>query len=96
MSLLEAMSCGKPIIATDAGFASHILADGKNVLLVPPRDAPALAQATIRLLDSPDLRRELGDAARETALSAFDASAHTSRMERIYGLAVARRTAPRP
>src|SRR6185503_2266450 len=49
-SLLDAMACARPIVATEAGGIPEIVEDGVNGLLVPPRDAPALAAAIVRAL----------------------------------------------
>lgn len=48
--ILEAMSLGRPVIATDAGGPKEIVEKGKTGLLVPPSDPPALAAAICRLL----------------------------------------------
>src|SRR6185437_10351619 len=61
-SLLDAMACARPIVATRAGGIPEIVEDGINGLLVPPRDAHALADAILRALRDPELRRRLGDA----------------------------------
>ena len=60
-SLLDAMAASRPIVATKAGGIPEIVADGVNGLLVPPRDARALADAIVRVLGDPEMRR-LGDA----------------------------------
>src|SRR6185436_3220632 len=49
-SLLDAMACGRPIVATRAGGIPEIVEDGVNGTLVPPRDAAALAAAIVRAL----------------------------------------------
>ena len=58
--LIEAASCGCPIVATDAPGCREIVRDGENGLLVPARDAAALAAAIRRLLDDPGLRSRMG------------------------------------
>jgi glycosyltransferase involved in cell wall biosynthesis len=68
-SMLEAMSCGKAIVATDVGGVREAL-EG-NGALVPPGDADALAREVRRMLDDPALRAEMGDRARATILSKF-------------------------
>jgi len=60
--LLEAMSFGLPIVATRAGSIPELVKDGVNGLLVPPADPTALAEAIERLLDSPVLRKQYGQA----------------------------------
>ena len=49
-SLLDAMACGRPIVATRAGGIPEVVEDGETGLLVPPRDHAAMAQAIVRLL----------------------------------------------
>lgn len=50
----------KPVVATAVGGLPEIVDDGRTGLLVPPRDERALADAIVRLLKDPELRRELG------------------------------------
>jgi L-malate glycosyltransferase len=61
-SLLDAMACGKPIVATTAGGMPEVVADRETGLLVPPRDDEALAAAIIQLLDDEGRRRAMGAA----------------------------------
>src|SRR5450631_2803866 len=61
-SLLDAMACARPIVATRAGGIPEIIEDDVNGLLVPPRDHTALAQAIVRALKDADLRRTMGAA----------------------------------
>ena len=60
-SLLDAMACGKPIVATTAGGMPEVVKDGKTGILVPPRDHEAMADAIIRLLTDEAARQEMGD-----------------------------------
>ncbi len=62
---LEAMAFGLPTIATTAGGASEIVSDGETGLLCPPDDAESIADAIRTLRDEPNLRRRMGDSARE-------------------------------
>jgi len=61
-SLLDAMAASRAIVATTAGGIPEIVEDGVNGLLVPPRDAHALAEAIVRALASAELRRRMGAA----------------------------------
>ena len=61
-SLLDAMACGKPVVATEAGGIPEVIEDGLTGLLVPTRDPESMAAAIIRLLNDPDLRRQMGAA----------------------------------
>ena len=58
--LLEGMASGKPIIASDIDGYRCVVANGREGLLVRPKDDEELADALLRLLRNPDLRREMG------------------------------------
>ncbi len=58
LALLEALTLGLPVVATQAGGAAEVLSHGRNGLLAPMRDASALAHALDRLLGYPPLREE--------------------------------------
>jgi L-malate glycosyltransferase len=62
-SLLDAMACGKPVVATTAGGMPEVVVDGRTGPLVPPRDHAAMADAIVRLLTDPALRGEMAAAA---------------------------------
>ena len=67
MALFEALASGVPVIATRACGAAELLTDGRDSLLVPPGDEDALAETILRLYESDDLRRGLGEAGATTA-----------------------------
>jgi glycosyltransferase involved in cell wall biosynthesis len=58
--LLDAMACGRPVVATDVGSFSEVVQQAETGLLVAPRNAGSLAEAIIRLLEQPELRTEYG------------------------------------
>jgi glycosyltransferase involved in cell wall biosynthesis len=70
-SLLEAMAAGLPIVTTDVPGCRAAVSDGDNGLLVPARDAEALARALERLIGDGKLRRQLGAAGRRRAEARF-------------------------
>ncbi len=70
--LIEAAACGLPLITTDVTGCREVVTHEIDGLLVPVRDAKALAQAIARLQDDPALAERLGEAAREKALAQFD------------------------
>lgn len=70
-ALLEAASCGRPLVATDAPGCREICRDQVTGLLVPIGDAKALAQALAVLAKDQDLRLRLGRAAREVVEQEF-------------------------
>ena len=70
--LIEAAACALPLVTTDVPGCREVVSDGVDGLLVPVRDAAALARAIARLQDDPALARRLGVAARIKALALFD------------------------
>ena len=70
--IVEAMACGRALIASQAGGAAEILELGKNALGHPSGDAAALADRIAELASNPGLRAQLGKAGRATAESRFD------------------------
>ena len=64
-AILEAMTAGRPVVATDVGGNPEAVADGVNGLIVPPRDPEALGAAIGRLLEDEALRAAMGRAGRE-------------------------------
>jgi glycosyltransferase involved in cell wall biosynthesis len=57
--VIEAMACGTPVVCTDIGGVRDFAFDQKTALLVPPRDASALAGAIRRMMDDRELRERL-------------------------------------
>ena len=84
MAVLEAMAAGKAVVASSVGGLPELIRDGENGLLVPPRDAAALAQALARLLDDAGLRSRLGAAARGTVETQYSTQAVCGRLAAIY------------
>jgi glycosyltransferase involved in cell wall biosynthesis len=72
-AVLEAMSCGLPIVATDIAGNREVMGDDGSVgRLVPPESPEGLAEAVVGLARSSVLRLEMGAAARATVLGRFD------------------------
>jgi glycosyltransferase involved in cell wall biosynthesis len=67
MVVIEAMALGKAVIASAEGGPTEVITPTVNGLLSPYGNAHELAQAIIRLLDDPDLRQAMGEAARRRA-----------------------------
>jgi glycosyltransferase involved in cell wall biosynthesis len=80
---LEAMACGKPVIASAVGGLTDIVDHEVTGLLVPPADVEALRQAMQRLLDDEELRDYMGNCGRQR-VDDFSASAVVPRYERVY------------
>lgn len=73
LSLLEALQAGRPVVASACDGIPEDVTDGADALLVPPGDAPALANALERVLGDPSLRARLARAARATFANRFGA-----------------------
>ena len=70
-ALLEACACGLPIVTTNVPGCRDVVTDGLNGLLVPVRNAVALADALETLISNSDLRHKMGMAGREIAINQF-------------------------
>lgn len=82
MFLLEAMSCGRPVVATEVGEVPELVGDGG--IVVSPDDASALSVALVALLRDPDRADELGRAAAVRAHAQYDPGLLVQRLNRIY------------
>jgi sugar transferase (PEP-CTERM/EpsH1 system associated) len=90
-TILEAMACGLPVLATRVGGNPELVVEGETGMLVPYSDAKALAEKMARYVDDPGLRRKQGAASRERALSEFSMETMVARYTDLYcGLAAAR------
>jgi glycosyltransferase involved in cell wall biosynthesis len=90
MVLLEAMAAGVPAVATAVGGVPDVVGNGESGILVPPRDAAALAVAIRRVTEDAALRRRLGDEAARTVRARFDAAGMARRYAEAYRAALAR------
>lgn len=82
-ALMEAMSSGCAVVATDVSGTSELVSDESLGLLVPPQDSRALAAAIRKLLASSDLRITLARRAREKVLAEFTIEACMKRTEEV-------------
>jgi glycosyltransferase involved in cell wall biosynthesis len=83
-SLLDAMACGRPVVATATGGIPEVVADGETGFLVPPRDPAAMADAVVRLLEDEDLRRRMGNAGLARVRRKFSAERMVQQTLRVY------------
>jgi glycosyltransferase involved in cell wall biosynthesis len=81
--VIEAMACGVPVIATNVGGIPDIL-DPESGILIPPRDADALAEAMLTLASNPELRDRMGAAAKVRCEKLFSAAAVMPLMFQTY------------
>ena len=87
--LVEAMAAGLPIVASDIPGYDEVVTNGVEGVLVPPRDAGAVAKAAADILDDPELARRMSKAGPERART-FDWSVVGARLLELYGQAIAR------
>lgn len=89
---VEAMACRRPVVSCELGTGvSYVNRDGVTGLVVPPRDAAALAAAINRLLDDAVMRREMGEAGYARAKEEFNEKAMLNGMLAVYGTVLGRR-----
>jgi glycosyltransferase involved in cell wall biosynthesis len=77
----EAMACGRPVIAADAGGTAELVGSNGAGVLVPPGDPDTLAAAVRELLDDPERRMRLGQAARQRIENEFPLARMIDRYE---------------
>lgn len=82
--VLEAATYGKPVVASGSEAGAGVLLPGKTGLLLQDASPQQLAAALRLLIDDPDLRRRLGDAAADHARVRFDPASNARAVERVY------------
>jgi glycosyltransferase involved in cell wall biosynthesis len=80
----EAMACGLPVVATSGGALPEVVEDGVTGILVPPANARVLAEAMDNLMRDAQLRRRMGQAARERILEKFSWRKAALQTEAVY------------
>jgi glycosyltransferase involved in cell wall biosynthesis len=83
LTVFEALAMGKTILATDADGLLDVLTNDRDAMIVPKRNARALADGIVRLMDDPVLRARLGAEAARTSLQ-YDIATFVRKMERLY------------
>jgi glycosyltransferase involved in cell wall biosynthesis len=82
--LMEAMACELPVVTTPVAGIPELVRDDESGLLVPVRDAPALADALAQLLTDAEMRARLGKRGRQAVQSGFEAEANAAEMAVIF------------
>lgn len=83
-SVVEAMACGVPVVATPSGGIPEAVVDGETGLLVPPRDSKAIADALARLAGDLAAARAMGHKGRLRAVERFDWSRLTDDLLAVF------------
>jgi glycosyltransferase involved in cell wall biosynthesis len=86
--LLEAMACGRAVVASRVAGIPSAVVDGHSGLLVPQQNEQALGEAILALLGDPDLRTSLGHNAQHSMREGFAWPAIAGRMADLYAQAV--------
>lgn len=84
LAVLEAMACGKPVVATPVNGVPEAVIDGGTGILVAPGDDEALAEALIRLFDQPEVARQMGSEGRRRVETHFSLGRFVKEIEALY------------
>jgi glycosyltransferase involved in cell wall biosynthesis len=82
--LMQALAMGLPVVSTTVGSIPDVVIDGRTGLVVPPRDAKALAERIQLLLDDPSLRRRMAAEGRALVVQSYSIDKMLDRMEAVY------------
>ncbi|HDS01872.1 MAG TPA: glycosyltransferase family 1 protein, partial [candidate division Zixibacteria bacterium] len=82
--LLEAMALGRPTVATAVGGIREVIEAGKSGILTKPSDHIEFAETCQRLLQDVELRRSLGEGAKERIRSAFSSTVQREKIHKLY------------
>ncbi|BCM90914.1 spore coat protein SA [Abditibacteriota bacterium] len=82
--VVEAMMASKPVVATAGGGIPEIVLDGQTGYLVPMNDAPAMADAIVRVLDDASNAQKMGERGRKRAREHFAIGRTANKISRVY------------
>ncbi len=91
VSVLEAMACGKTVVASDLPSLREFIRNGENGWLVPVRQVNRLAEAIIGLLEHPELAQQFGQKCHQIVVEKANLDVEMQRMEAIYYQLIASR-----
>ena len=84
IAILEAMACGKPVIASKIGGPAEIVKDAETGFLVNPRDTEAIAERIIRLIKDGKLRKKMGRKARKIVVEKYSLEKISEEYHKLY------------
>ena len=90
LTILEAMACEKPVIASDLGSIPDVIVHKQNGILLPPGDIYTLSKAVIELLRKSELSSRLGKAGRATIVEKFSLESMVKGTIEVYQRAIER------
>jgi len=83
-TIIEALATGVPVVSTEISGIPEAVKDGKSGLLVPQRDAEALARALERMMTDADLRRHCAQEGRRIAETSFSIEASGRALAKLF------------
>lgn len=89
--IMQAMACGLPVVSTPVGAIQEAVIADQTGLIVPPKDSVALATALAQLLDSAELRQQMGQAGLKRARQQFGLDIMLDKMEALFVRVTGRR-----
>jgi glycosyltransferase involved in cell wall biosynthesis len=90
LAVLEAMSCGLPVIASDVGAVREMIVDGEEGRIIAPGDVGALAETLVALADAPEAGRRMGLGGRDRVVRDFTVEGMIGRYAEMFGEALGR------
>ena len=84
VAVIEAQSCGKPVVVSDAGGLPEVVEDGVTGFVVERKNAAAAAEKLEKLVLDSELRKSIGNAGRERVLKLYDWNENVTQMMEIY------------
>lgn len=84
LSLVEALAIGRAVVATNVGGNSEVVIDGETGLLVPPKNAQALADTILFLLENPEVARKYGEKGKRIVAEKFSAERMRDEHLKLY------------
>lgn len=88
LAVLEAMSSGLPVVASDVGAVREMIVDGEEGRIISPGDVEALVEALVALAEAPDAGRRMGTKGRERVVRDFTVEGMVGRYAEMFGEAL--------
>ena len=83
-AVLEAMACSNPVVASAVNGVVEVVVDGKTGYLVPPGEPQQISAAVIKMLQSPENMKQMGNRGRERVAAAFSVEQQIGKFEELY------------
>ncbi|HZS25145.1 MAG TPA: glycosyltransferase [Gaiellaceae bacterium] len=84
VTVIEALAAGRPVVSTDVGGVSDVVADGTTGFLVPPGDVDAVADRLARIAESPEVRARMSESARASVVDRYSVPRLVRDVDELY------------